>query len=127
MSSHGQSTNAATSIGAAAGSPPKPGANQSLALAIIGYILPFLFFLPLVTDAKKDAFARYHANQQLLLLLFWIAGHVISGMLVMVFIGILLFPLVSLATLVFIILGIINVVNGKMAPLPLIGQFTLIR
>jgi len=42
-------------------SPADVQANK--AMAIIGYILPFLFFIPLVTDAKTSPFARFHANQ----------------------------------------------------------------
>jgi hypothetical protein len=33
------------------------------ALAIVGYIIPILFFIPLVTDAKNNTFAKFHANQ----------------------------------------------------------------
>jgi uncharacterized membrane protein len=107
--------------------PPKAGTDERRVLAIIGYILPFLIFLPLVTEGKNDPFARFHANQQLILLLFWLGGHTVAGMLVVLFIGILILPLTSLASLVFAILGIINVLNGVMKPLPLIGRFTLIR
>ena len=34
---------------------------------------------------------------------------------------------VGIASLVFFIIGIINVLNGQMKPLPLIGKFTIIK
>ncbi len=105
-----------------------PDQQTRMLIGILGYIVPILFFLPLVIDSlKSDSFARYHANQQLLLLLFWVAGNVIAQILVVFVIGIFLIPLVSLAGLIFIILGIVNVAQGKTKPLPVIGEYTLIK
>lgn len=42
-------------------------------MAVIGYVLPILFFIPLLTDAKESKFAMFHANQHLVLLIFVIA------------------------------------------------------
>jgi len=100
--------------------------SQEKALGIVGYILPILFFLPLITDARHSEFARFHANQQLNLLLFWVIGEVVSWVLVFVLIGYLLMPIVFIMGVVFMILGIINVANEKQKPLPLIGGFSLI-
>jgi len=103
------------------------GMEQNKIMAILGYIIPFLFFIPLVTDAKTDAFAKFHANQQLNLLLFGVVGWTLASILTAVVIGVLLFPIVSVASLVFAVLGIINVSKGEMKPLPLIGGFSLIK
>jgi hypothetical protein len=44
--------------------------EKNKALAIIGYILPILFFIPLLNDQSKNSpFAKFHANQQLVLLI----------------------------------------------------------
>ena len=43
--------------------------ESNKAMAIIGYILPILFFIPFVTDAKNSPFAKFNANHQLNLLL----------------------------------------------------------
>ena len=102
-------------------------ADQSKTFAIIGYIIPILFFLPLVTDSKDDPFAKYHANQQLVFLLYWVIGYFISSVLMIVLIGILLMPIVTIFGVVLMIMGIINAVNDKMKPLPLIGGITLIK
>lgn len=96
------------------------GMDQHKLWAIIGYIIPFLFFVPLVLDETKgNAFARFHANQQLLLLIVWIIGWV----LMFVFIGLLVY----LFALVLMIVGVVNAVNGKTKKLPLIGGITLIK
>lgn len=98
--------------------------SQVRLFGILGYIFPFLFFLPLVTDAKDNAFAKYHANQQLLLLLFLIIGNTAASILTVILIGILLYPVVWIFGLVCMVLGIMNVVNDREKPLPLIGTFT---
>jgi uncharacterized membrane protein len=112
--------------------PPVPKADpqdveKNKALAIIGYILPILFFVPLITEAKNSPFAKFHANQQLNLLLFSIVGSIASSVLVIVLIGMLLYPLVLIASIAFMILGVINAVNGEMKRLPVIGGFALIK
>jgi len=112
--------------------PAAPQGNQSdaeknKAMAIIGYIIPILFFIPLVTDAKNSPFAKYHANQQLNFLLFAVVGYIISSILMVVLIGFLLYFLVMIASIVFMIMGIINAAKGEMKPLPLIGGINIIK
>jgi len=115
-----------TPPGKAAGSTPT-GSDQHKVMAIIGYILPILFFIPLVTDAKNNQFARFHANQQLNLLLFAVIGNIVASVTVVIAIGVLLYPVVQIASLVFMIMGIINAAKMEMKPLPLIGKFNLIK
>ncbi len=98
--------------------------------AILGYILPFLFFLPLLQESSKNnAFARFHANQQLILLIGWVALYVVGNMLVMILymMGVFLLPLLNLAFLVLAILGIINAAQGQMKELPVIGKIRLLK
>lgn len=102
-------------------------ANKNKPMAIIGYILPILFFIPLVTDAKNSAFAKFHANQQLNLLLFVVVGYIASSILMFVLIGFLLYFLVMIGSIVFMIMGIINAAKGEMKPLPLIGGINIIK
>jgi len=111
--------------------PAAPQANQSdaeknKAMAIIGYILPILFFIPLVTDAKNSAFAKFHANQQLNLLLAAIAVNIV-GTVIPVLGWFIILPLGSIALIVVAIMGIINAVKGTMKKLPIIGGFELIK
>lgn len=53
-------------------------AEKNKVMAIVGYILPILFFIPLVSDAKNSPFAKFHANQQLNFLLAAIAVNVVG-------------------------------------------------
>ena len=100
-------------------------AEQNKGMAIIAYIL---FFIPLLTgDYKKSPFVMYHTNQGLVLFLFSVGGTIVSSILMVILIGILLMVVVGIASLVFLVIGIINVVNGRMKPLPIIGKFTLIK
>lgn len=98
--------------------------SQVRLFGILGYIFPILFFLPLVTEAKDNAFAKYHANQQLLLLLFLIIGNTAASILTVILIGLLLYPVVWIFGLVCMVMGIMNVVNDRQKPLPLIGTVT---
>lgn len=90
--------------------------------AILGYIIPILFFIPLVNESSKhNTFARFHANQQLLLFITWAIGWVL-----MMFIAVL-GMVVYLFALILMIIGIVNAAGGKMKRLPLVGGFTLIQ
>lgn len=102
-------------------------AEKNKVFGILGYVI---FFVPLIA-AKDSPFAKYHANQGLVLLLAWIAASIIlaiGGF--MPFVG-PIFAIVHYAAylvfLVFIILGIINAANGKCVPLPVIGGIKLIK
>jgi uncharacterized membrane protein len=111
--------------------PEAPQANKAdvdnnKPLAIIGYILPILFFIPLVTEAKNSPFAKFHANQQLLLLLAGIAVNIV-GVIVPIIGWFLILPFGGLILFVFAILGVINAVKGEMKKLPWFGGFELIK
>jgi uncharacterized membrane protein len=102
--------------------------EKNKAMAIIGYIIPILFFIPLVTEeGKKSKFAKFHANQQLNLLLFLVIGYTVSSILMIILIGFLLYLLVMIGSVVFLIMGIINAAKGEMKKLPLIGGFEIIK
>ncbi len=99
--------------------------EKNKTMAILSY---FIFFLPLVTEAKDSPFARFHANQSLILLLanagVWIIGIILTAITFGIF-GFIL-PFVFLALFVFWIMGIMNAANGKMKELPLIGGIHLL-
>lgn len=111
--------------------PSAPQGNQSdidknKALAIVGYIIPILFFIPLITDAKNSPFAKFHANQQLILLLAAIAINVVGG--IIPFLGwFIILPFGSIALIILAIMGIINAAKGEMKKLPVIGGIGLIK
>ena len=85
--------------------------------------------------AKESRFARYHTNQGVVLFISAIVCGIGGGILafVMAFIPLirylccLVMPAVWLGVLALAIIGIINAAGGKCKPLPVIGQFKLIK
>jgi len=89
-------------------------AEKNKGMAILAY---YIFFIPLLTDAKDSKFAMFHANQSLVLTIGFVLMMFISmGVITMI----LTFP-ISIALFVFWIMGLINAASGKMKELPLIG------
>lgn len=43
--------------------------GKNIGMAIVAYII---FFIPLLTEAKKDPFVKYHVKQGLVLFIAWI-------------------------------------------------------
>ena len=107
--------------------------RQNKAMAILAYI-GILVLIPIFA-AKDSPYARYHANQGLVLLLaaviYSVAYFILSAilMLISLYLSIIvtLLGLVSIAFLVFMILGIVNAATGQKKPLPLIGKITLLH
>lgn len=91
-------------------------------MAILAYII---FFIPLLAS-KESKFAMYHANQGLILFLAAVIINVVGA--VIPIIGwLIIIPLGNLAVLVGAILGIVKAAGGKVAPLPLIGKYNLLK
>lgn len=98
-------------------------------MAVLAY-LGILILIP-IFGAKDSKFARFHANQSLVL---WVAVIVISLVLSILekipligTIASIVSTLVSLAELVFVVLGIVNACNGKAKELPVIGGYRLLK
>lgn len=84
----------------------------------------FLFFLPLIV-CPESGYAKFHANQSLLLLITGVAGNVIFSIIPLI--GWMLLPIFGIGVLILGIMGIINGFGGKAKPLPLIGKFTILK
>lgn len=104
------------------------------AMAILAYT-GILFLVPLIAG-KESPFARYHANQGLVLLLAGVAVNLAAGILglilgfVLPFLAglvALLAAAASIALTVFGILGMVNCCKGRMKPMPLIGGIRIIK
>jgi uncharacterized membrane protein len=98
--------------------------------AILGYILPFLFFLPLLDEKTKNvSYVRFHANQQLVLLLTAVASHFLLGALSVLPMRLedLLLQIVNLGLLALMVIGVINAYKGEVKELPVIGQIKLLK
>lgn len=96
--------------------------DKNKAAGILAYII---FFLPLIM-APKSKFAKYHANQGLLLLILALAVNIV-GWIIPVVGPLLIQPIGTLAIMILWIIGVLNAVNGRMKPLPFIGQYEIIK
>lgn len=92
--------------------------EKNTGMAIVAYIL---FFIPLLTEAKKDPFVKYHVKQGLLVFIGWIVVNII-GWILPWFLG-WINTLLYLAVLLLMVIGIINAAKGEQKPLPVIGKF----
>lgn len=118
--------------------------SDNKVFALLSYI-GILVLVPLIA-APKSKFARFHANQGLVLFIGEVAYGTVRGVLlgvlkllkqVALFGGALFSPvywivsvvtgLLSLAFLVFAIVGIINAAQGKAKELPLISKFNILK
>jgi uncharacterized membrane protein len=111
-------------------------ADQNKIFGILAYVpipLPLFWLIPFIA-AKESPFARYHANQGLVLCIGWLAigifNFAISLVLAMLpaFLSFLsaALGLLYLAPLALAIYGIINAAAGKCVPLPVIGGIKLL-
>ena len=95
-------------------------------MAVLAYI-GILFLVPLLA-AKDSKFARFHANQGLVLFLTDIIVGIASGILVWIpIIGWLISLVLSIALFVFMIIGIVNAAQGQAKELPLIGSIKIVQ
>jgi len=106
-------------------------AEKNKIFGIISYLL-FFWWVPLLA-AKDSPFAKYHANQGLVLFLLWlivlVVERLMDGFVNMVHLYNLdwIFGLLFVPLIYFVIVGIINAAAGKCLPLPFIGKFKIIR
>lgn len=105
--------------------------NANKAVSILAYI-GILFLIPLFA-AKDSPFAKFHANQGLVAFLAGLALNAANGLICTLlgimqvgFLAALVGPLIGLVTLAIMVLGIVNVAQGKAKELPIIGKFHLL-
>lgn len=97
--------------------------------AVLSY-LGILCIVP-VLAAKDSRYARFHANQGVVLFIAQILSNIVFGILgvipIIKVIAALLAGIVNIIFLVLVIIGIINAVQGKAKQLPIIGTFNIIK
>lgn len=103
--------------------------NSGKAMAFVAYII---FFIPLlIEEQRKNKFVMYHTEQALVLVIFWIVIWIVQAILSGIFLAISyhLYFLVIIVNLLWIlplvlwIFGVVNALSGKIAEVPIIGQF----
>lgn len=95
--------------------------EKNKTMAGLAYLL---FFLPLIV-CPESGYAKFHANQSLILLIVGIAGNVILG--IIPAIGWMLMPIFGIGVLILGIMGLVNGFGGKAKRLPLIGKFDILK
>ena len=98
----------------------KDDIEKNKAMGLLAYIL---FFIPLLA-AKDSPFARYHANQGLVLFL---CGLISSVLWIIPILGWIIAPILSIVITILAVIGIINALNGKAKELPIIGKFKILK
>ena len=99
--------------------------------AVLSYI-GFLFIIPLIVS-NNSKFAKFHANQGLVLFLtelaFSLASSIVKAVCYALGIGFIstLLNLVNLLFFVLVVIGIINAASGRAKKLPVIGQIQIIK
>lgn len=97
--------------------------QENKVYAALSYLI---FFLPYIA-CPKSLYARYHANQGLVLLIsalcVWVITFLIGWLPVL---GWLVSSLLNLTVLILVIVGIYHALTNKKEPLPIIGKFHII-
>lgn len=117
---------------------PQQDVEQNKVMAVLAYV-GILVLIPILA-AKESKFARFHANQGLILLITGVAFSIFVPVVIKIvaFISYVLAGIVGIALgialvlawlLLFVlaIIGIINAVKGEFKQLPLIGQFQILK
>lgn len=94
--------------------------NKTIVLltCILIIFVPVLFFLPLVA-CKDSEYAKFYANQCLLLFI----GDIIAGITAFILIG----GLIGIVVFIFAIMNAINANKGLKKPIPLVGGINIIK
>jgi uncharacterized membrane protein len=97
--------------------------QKNTLMGVLAYLGP-LVIIPFILS-KEDPFVKFHIKQGLVLFVIEIALWVLVSFFWMLFYQFwMIYQLVNLGIFILVILGVINVVQGKEAELPLVGQFS---
>ena len=111
----------------------KADIEQNKVMGVLAY-LSWLVLIPIFA-AKGSKFARFHANQGLVLAITEIAWWIVQGILSSVLYSIswrlgfisTILGLVNIVFLVLLVIGIMNAANGRAKELPVIGKFKILK
>lgn len=108
--------------------------EQNKIMGVLAY-LSWLVLIPIFA-APKSKFARYHANQGLVLAIseiaYWIATAIINAVLYVISwrlgsIVSMLLSIVNIGFLIITVIGIVNAANGRAKELPIVGKFKILK
>ena len=100
----------------------QPEVDKNKPLAIIAYVLPILFFLPILGDSNSTN-CKYHPNQSLTWLIALVALSIVRIILAFIpILGILCNIVLWLAIVAMLVVYIIGAVKGKAYRMPFVGS-----
>ncbi|MDI6900978.1 MAG: DUF4870 domain-containing protein [Anaerosomatales bacterium] len=100
------------------GQPPASGGDTAKLLAVFGYLTGIVALIAILIEPyKDDKFVRHHAMQALALAVAWILDSVIYAIPVL---GWIAGPIISIALLVFAIMGAVKAWQGEMWEMPVV-------
>jgi uncharacterized membrane protein len=92
-------------------------------IAIFAYLGIFII-VPFLTGSNNQPFVKFHIKQGLALIIFDVVGWIVAAIIGWVpLIGGLITSLWAITSIILVIVGIINVLQGNEKELPLIGQY----
>lgn len=100
----------------------KSSGDNTKLCAFLAYILIGIIWYFADDEMKKNSFVKFHVKQGLVLLITSIIINAVGGMIPIIGWFVIL-PIGGLLILILWIIGIVNVLNGKENPLPIIGGF----
>lgn len=87
-----------------------------------------LFFLPLILCPKGSKYAKFHANQSLLILILSVVANIVFAFIGLIpVLGTILHILINIVIFAAFLFGLINTLMGKSKELPFIGGIRIIN
>jgi uncharacterized membrane protein len=99
-------------------------AEKGKTIGILAYCTLIGWIIAIVMHQNdKSRFGAFHLRQALGIWIAYLACFILIMITApfMLFLSVFLLPVVGITTLIFVILGLVNAINGKMKPTPLIG------
>lgn len=100
------------------------------ALAVLGYIFPILFFLPLAVNGKKTPYGLKHANAALVFLIVSVVCGLITGILkntgLNVWIPTTIISIIETLMFALQIVGIVYACQGSKKDIPIVGSLHML-
>ncbi|MCM1507364.1 MAG: hypothetical protein NC177_09565 [Ruminococcus flavefaciens] len=98
--------------------------QKNLVQAVLPYLIPLLFFLPLIADKeKRSEFCRFHANQQFTWFLVTVVLGIIENIIgIIPILGGIVNAVINIAELVIAVALMYGASKGKALRLPFVGE-----
>lgn len=94
-------------------------------VAVLGYIFPILFFLPVLQD-KNSSFCKFHSNQQLAWLIFGLIISAVTGVLGLIpILSAIISFVIAIADLLILIMLAVAASRGNAVRIPVFGSLNV--